>query len=89
MEKKFILTFCLLFLSILTLFLYHERNDFVTYFTGAITGGMVEIICVYFGIWKYSNPTFFIPFWLPLLWGLAALVIRRFSLFIENKNKFV
>lgn len=80
-----ILTASLSILSIVALWYYHKKNDVIVYLIGAIIGATAESVCIYFGAWTYSNPTFLIPIWLPLVWGLAALVIRRFDLDIENR----
>ena len=50
-------------------------------------GAVGESVCIYFGAWSYANPTYLIPLWLPILWGLAALIIRRFTLEIDKKFK--
>jgi hypothetical protein len=34
---------------------------------------------VAFGAWSYSQPFFFIPTWLPFLWGLAIPVLKNLS----------
>jgi hypothetical protein len=80
-----ILTASLSILSIIALWHYHKKNDVIVYLIGAMIGVSAESVCIYFGAWRYSNPTFLIPIWLPLVWGLAALVIRRFDLEIENR----
>lgn len=79
-----LLSFILLILSIVTLALWHRKNDIITFFFGVIFGWVSESVCIYFGVWKYTNPTYLVPLWLPLLWGIAAMVIRRFTLEIEK-----
>ena len=79
-----LLTASLLSLSIVALWHYHKKNDVVVYSIGAIFGAVAESVCIHFGAWAYTNPTFLIPLWLPIVWGLAALVIRRFDLDIDR-----
>ena len=82
-----LLTASLLILSVVALWHFHKRNDVVVYAIGALVGASAEGVCIYFGAWTYANPTFLIPLWLPILWGLASLVIRRCDMDIENRKK--
>jgi len=82
-----LLTTSLLIMSILALLHFHHKHDVITFFLGVVTGAVSESLCIYFGAWMYTNPTYLIPLWLPVLWGLAALVIRRFSLELDMKIK--
>lgn len=47
---------------------------------GACLGPTAEIVAVHYGAWTYHTPDFLgIPLWLPVAWGLAALLIKRIS----------
>ena len=60
--------------------LWHSKNDIATLLAGAVAGTLAESIAVMTGAWKYANPTLLgIPLWLPLLWGGAAMFIRKFA----------
>ncbi len=55
-----------------------DNQDIFFAFTFAILGALLEIICVHFGIWKYSNPDILgIPLWLILLYSGFALFIKK------------
>ncbi|NIM47244.1 MAG: DUF2878 family protein [Candidatus Aenigmarchaeota archaeon] len=82
-----LLTAALLILAIFSLRHFHKKNDVIIFFMGAITGASAELVCIYFGAWKYTNPTYLIPLWLPVLWGIAAIVIRRFAVEIDKRIK--
>ena len=82
-----LLTSSLLILAIFSLRYFHKKNDVIIFFIGAVIGTGTELVCIYFGAWKYMNPTYLIPLWLPVLWGLAAIVIRRFAVEIDNRIK--
>jgi hypothetical protein len=82
-----LLTFSLLILAIFVLRHFHTKNDIITFIVVGIGGSFVESICIYFGAWYYAKPLYLIPLWLPFLWGLAGLIIRRFTLEIENNKK--
>ncbi|NIP40571.1 MAG: DUF2878 family protein [Candidatus Aenigmarchaeota archaeon] len=57
---------------------WHKKHDIYFFVAGAVIGSIAEIICIYFGVWQYANPTFLgIPMWLPIVWGLAAMLIKR------------
>jgi hypothetical protein len=59
---------------------WHKKHDVLFFVTGAIVGPVGEIVCIYFGVWQYANPTFLgIPVWLPLAWGLATMLIKRIA----------
>ena len=81
-----LLTISLLLLSIFALRHFHKKNDIITFLVGGVGGASAEAICIYFGAWEYTNPTYLIPLWLPILWGIAAMVIREFTLEIERKK---
>ena len=82
-----LLTVSLLILTIFSLRHFHKKTDILTFLVGSMLGASAEIVCIYFGAWKYTNPTYLIPLWLPILWGLAAIVIRRFGIEIDKKIK--
>ncbi len=82
-----LLSIILLILSIGILAIWHKKNDLITFFFGVIFGWFSESICIYFGAWTYTNPTYLVPLWLPILWGVTTVVIRRFNLIIERKFK--
>jgi len=59
---------------------WHKKHDIYFFITGAIVGSVGEIICISFGVWQYANPTFLgIPLWLPFVWGLATMLIKRIA----------
>ena len=82
-----LLTASLLILTVFALRYFHKKADIFVFLLGGMMGASAESVCIYFGAWRYSNSTYLIPLWLPILWGLASLVIRRCSLEIEKKVK--
>jgi hypothetical protein len=64
-------------LSIVTLWVKKSRSDLIHYIVAAILGPTMEAVCIYAGAWQYGNPTLLIPYWLPLGWGLAAVIIKN------------
>jgi len=74
-----ILTFCFLIISFLMLHKWHTKRDLFFYFIGFVLGPFGELVAVYFGAWKYSKPFFLIPIWLPFLWGIVLLFMKKLS----------
>lgn len=59
---------------------WHKREDVSFLLMGAVLGPSLEMICVHFNAWQYTQPTFLgIPLWLPFGWGLVALLVRRIT----------
>jgi len=79
-ESNVLLTLVLVFGGGATLWMYHERQDVLVFVVGGVIGPIGEGVAVYFGAWSYTNPSFFgIPIWLPIVWGLASLLITRIA----------
>ncbi|UCD03010.1 MAG: DUF2878 family protein [Candidatus Aenigmatarchaeota archaeon] len=82
------LTFLLFIVLLIFLKFDYRKGDVYYIIIAAILGPIGEIICVYFGVWSYANPTFLgIPIWLPLAWGLAVLAIKRIAVIISEIRK--
>ena len=76
-QNNLLLTIILLLSFLLTL-KFWRREDILLFFVGAIIGSVSEIIGTNSGVWRYTNPTFLgIPCWLPLVWGLSVVLIKR------------
>jgi hypothetical protein len=73
------LAVCFVVMSILALCRWHTRSDLFLYSVAFLLGPAAEVIAVYFGAWEYSKPLFLIPLWLPPLWGVTAVVMRRLA----------
>ena len=78
-HRQGVLAVCYLFISILMLYRWHTRSDLSFYFVAFLLGPLGEIVAVYFGAWRYSEPFYLIPIWLPFLWGIAALFMKKIS----------
>jgi uncharacterized membrane protein YoaT (DUF817 family) len=65
----------LLAIAFTTLALWHDRHDRWSFLAVAVFGTCAEVFFVHFGVWRYSNPTFFgIPLWFPVAFGTSALI---------------
>jgi hypothetical protein len=64
----------------LSLARWHERLDICFFLVIAVLGTMAEMVFVYFGIWRYANPTFMeVPVWFPVAFGTTGLVGGRLA----------
>lgn len=89
--KKILIASLLLALtSFVWLYILNSNTSLKVFLFGAIFGSFSEMVCIYFGVWSYTNPNFFtIPLWLFLAWGNAAVFLyevgREISLLNEDE----
>ena len=76
---QFVLAICYLSISICMLYRWHKSSDLIFYFVAFGLGPLGEIMAVYFGAWQYTEPFILIPVWLPFLWGIAAVFLKKIS----------
>lgn len=77
-ERPALLTAILAALGLTMWLIKPERAELLLYVICGILGASYEIIAIAFGAWSFAMPnTQGIPYWLPLLWGLAALFMKR------------
>ena len=66
--------------SIVGLILWHDRLDVSFFLIIGVLGSAAELVFVRFGVWQYSNPTFFgMPVWFPLAFGTTGLIGSRLA----------
>ena len=85
-QNPVILALCFFSISLLMLLKWHTKSDLLLYFIAFALGPIAEVILVYSGVWKYSEPVFFIPVWLPFAWGIAMLIIKKLSEALMEKK---
>jgi hypothetical protein len=76
-QLPWLLLTCLAVVSGLMFWRWDQRNDWLFYAAGFVLGPVGEMMAVHFGAWAYAKPVFLVPVWLPLLWGIAALFVKR------------
>ena len=65
-------------ITLLTIVFFHSKEDTIFFMYAALLGTFVEIVAIYYGVWKYENPAFLgIPYWTPPIWGYLFLIGRR------------
>lgn len=63
-----------------------SKIELIIFIRCGFLGAIAEGIAVYYGVWEYSNDSFFgIPIWLPILWAIAAVFILRMAGFAKSK----
>lgn len=61
------------------------KEDLAVFCIMALWGAGAEITGVKYGAWAYHLPDFYgIPIWLPLVWGNAAVFIKRIWEFVQE-----
>jgi hypothetical protein len=73
------LALCYVVMSGLVLYRWHTRGDLFFFGVAFVLGPVGEAVAIHFGAWQYSKPVLLIPIWLPLLWGIAAVFMKRLS----------
>lgn len=86
------LTLGLIIISIILLLITRKKEDILLYITCGMAGAAAEYIAISSGAWSYSGFTNgLIPYWLPFLWGIAAIFIKKTALeledYLNNKTK--
>ena len=66
-------------ISIMLFLRWHAASDIVFYAVAFVLGPLGEFLATVFGAWSYARPFYFIPIWLPFLWGIAILVVKNLS----------
>lgn len=88
-KNPLILTLCLALISALMLIIYNNKEDLYLYILSGLAGAVAETVAIAFGAWTYTSPQIIgIPYWLPLLWGIAALFIKRVIAAIHQHLQF-
>ena len=78
-HKQVTLMVCYGFISVIAILRWHTKSDLFFYFAAFLLGPIAESVAIYFGAWEYSKKFFLIPIWLPLLWGIGALIVKNMS----------
>lgn len=78
-HRPIVLSLCYVLISIVMLYKWHTKSDVIFYCVAFVAGPVGEFVAVYFGAWEYSKPIYLIPIWLPFLWGIAALFMKKLS----------
>ena len=58
---------------------WHTRTDLAVYLVVALLGTLADLLAVSRGAWAYGTAEKSVPSWLPLLWGIVGLLIKRIS----------
>jgi len=74
--------------SIILLIVFHKKHDIIYFIVGGICGPAAEMVAVHFGAWNFANSNFYnIPLWLPLLWGIVLVSMKKATESLINTFK--
>ena len=55
-----------------------SRQELLFFAMAGVAGALAEVVGIYSGAWVYFvRETPYVPFWLPLLWGVAGIFLTR------------
>ena len=76
-EEELILTSSLVAILFALCFIYREDKILILTLLGiGVTMPIIEMICIYFNMWKYNNNKYIdVPLWLFPLWSIAGFYI--------------
>lgn len=73
---KYLTSIGLAIVSITGLVKWKSKLALTIFIFGGLWGPICEMIAIKYGVWQYARPDFFnIPFWLFILWGMAAVFL--------------
>ena len=79
-EQPLLLTLILALVGAVVLFLSKKKEDIYLFIFISTGGALAEMVAIAFGAWTYNLPNISgIPYWLPFLWGVAGLFIKRIA----------
>ena len=76
-DRPIALSLCYVLIGVFMLSKWHTRNDLLFYSVAFVLGPSAEAVAVRFGAWEYSQPLYLIPVWLPFLWGIVGLFLKK------------
>ena len=76
-DRPIALSLCYMLVTVFMLSKWHARSDLVSYSVAFVAGPAAEAVAVHFRAWEYSKPLYLIPVWLPLLWGIVGLFLKK------------
>lgn len=88
-QNDYLLTAIYAGIIAVTLFIKHDRRDFIFLLIGLIMLTLSEYLFISTGVEVFQRDTllFGMPLWLPFLWGCAFVVIRRGIVILEEYLK--
>ena len=76
-HRPIALSLCYMLVTVFMLSKWHARSDLLFYSVAFVVGPAAEAVAVRFRAWEYSKPLYLIPVWLPLLWGIVGLFLKK------------
>lgn len=87
-ENNLLLFILLVIIGILMLLINKSKTKLIVFLFCGLSGTIAEAIAIHYGAWQYNNTLFLdVPFWLPVLWGIAAIYILEIADFVKLRLK--
>lgn len=91
-KTPFTLTMVMIALSAAMLLIWRSKEDLYLFIIVGISGALAESFAIAFGAWSYGfSDLNYIPTWLPFLWGIVGIFIKRISMeiheFLKSKRQ--
>ncbi len=78
-------TLVLIVISAVMLLVWRSKEDLYLYAVVSISGALAEAVAMISGAWVYPLPAIVgVPIWLPFVWGIAGVFIKKISLEIHD-----
>jgi len=85
-RTSFLLFSVLAVIALLLFVVQRDRGEALLFVLAGIWGLTAEWIVMFFGAWEYRIAHVLgAPYWLPILWGLAAVFLKRLYEEIDQK----
>lgn len=87
-SEELILTIVLASLASLLLVIHYNLDLTIRFIFISITMPIVEMICIFFGVWYYYSWTrslLSVPLWLFPLWGIVFIIFKQSNLIVLYK----
>ena len=76
-HKPIALSLCYILITVFMVSKWHDRSDLLFYSVAFVLGPTGEAVAVHFRAFEYSKPLYLIPVWLPFLWGIFGLFLKK------------
>ncbi len=76
-SKPVLLVVLYIILAVALLIRWHSRTDLIYFAVPFVLGPAGETLAVTYGAWSYSGVRTLLPVWLPFVWGIAGLFMKK------------
>lgn len=85
-QRPVLLSAVFLAVGLLLLASLRDRASWMMYFVAAVCGPAAEFFAVRAGIWSYTGTRWTLPVWLPLAWGVSAVIFLQVTRLLSERG---